>query len=188
VNTAIETRTVDKAVLIRVAAGRTACTIVARILRYVQSRIMSPLNLSIKQFYIQHLFRSMARLDVPTFEDSAIQRQLESTWSTSWGSSIAWSTVCMTTGVAMTAIRLVSQLSVLSAVLREQQDGSLLAILTFVQSLSDWYNSRLRMPLSSSGMSTINVLNIYLSQGCSLGCNHDQCRLYPNAGSQEACQ
>jgi hypothetical protein len=187
VNTAIETRTVDKAVLIRVAAGRTACTIVARILRYVQSRIKSPLNMSIKQFYAQHLFRSMARIDVPTFEDSAIQRQLESAWSP-WGSSIPWSTVCMTTGVAMTAIRLVSQLSVLSAVLREQQDGPLLAILTFVQSLSNWYNSRLRMPLSSSGTSTVNVQNIYLSQTCSLGCNHDQCRLYPNAGSQEACQ
>jgi hypothetical protein len=187
VNTAIETRTVDKAVLIRVAAGRTACTIVARILRYVQSRIMSPLNLSIKQFYIQLLFRSMARLDVPTFEDSAIQRQLESTGSASWGSSVAWSTVSMTTGVAMTVIRLVSQLSVLSAVLREQQDGPLLAGLTFVQSLSNWYRSGPR-GLSSSGMSTVNVLNIYLSQTCSLGCNHDQCRLYPNAGSQEARQ
>ncbi|KAJ8582269.1 P-loop containing nucleoside triphosphate hydrolase protein [Rhizopogon salebrosus TDB-379] len=179
VNTAIETRTVDKAVLIRVAAGRTACTIVARILRYVQSRIMSPLNLSIKQFYIQHLFRSMARLDVPTFEDSAIQRQLESTWSTSWGSSIAWSTVCMTTGVAMTAIRLVSQLSVLSAVLREQQDGSLLAILTFVQSLSDWYNSRLRMPLSSSvwAATTTNVDYIRM-QGLKKLVNKDVRKLY----------
>ncbi|KAJ8595027.1 P-loop containing nucleoside triphosphate hydrolase protein [Rhizopogon salebrosus TDB-379] len=165
VNTAIETRTVDKAVLIRVAAGRTACTIVARILRYVQSRIMSPLNLSIKRFYIQLLFRSMARLDVPTFEDSAIQRQLESTWSASWGSSVAWSTVSMTTGVAMTVIRLVSQLSVLSAVLREQQDGPLLASLTFVQSLSNWYRSGPRGLSSSVWAATTTNVDYIRMQG-----------------------
>jgi hypothetical protein len=164
---------VDTAVLIQVAVGRVACSIASRILQYVQSRIMTPLNMSIKQFYARHIFRSMARLDVPTFEDPAVQRQLDATRSTPWSSSVAWSTVCMTTGIAMTVIRLVSQLSVLFTVLREQQDGPLLAILSFSQSLFDWYNARLGM-FDSLSRSLVNALNIYLNRACSLGCNHDK--------------
>ncbi|OJA13412.1 hypothetical protein AZE42_05944 [Rhizopogon vesiculosus] len=142
VETAIETRTVDTTVLIHVAAGRIACTIASRILQYAKSRITFPLNMSIKQFYAGHIFRSMARLDVPTFEDSITQRQLQSAWTAPWGSSVAWATVQMATGIVMTVIRLVSQLSVLFAVLREQQDGPLLAVLSFSQSLFTWYSAR----------------------------------------------
>ena len=114
---------------------------------------MIPLNTSIKQFYADHLFRAMARLDVPTFEDSAVQRQLESAQSSPWGSSVAWTTVQMVTSIVMTGVRLFSQLSVLFSVLREQQDGPLLAMLSFTQAIFNWYCDRQGV-LSSLGRST----------------------------------
>ncbi|KAG1746810.1 P-loop containing nucleoside triphosphate hydrolase protein [Suillus lakei] len=141
VETAIATRTVDTTVLIHVAVGRVACTVATRLLQYARSRIVIPINMSIKQFYAGHIFHSMARLDVPTFEDSAVQRQLESAWASPWGSSVAWQTVQSSTNVVMTVIRLLSQISVLFAVLREQQDGPLLAILSFSQSIFQWYST-----------------------------------------------
>ncbi|KAG1765412.1 P-loop containing nucleoside triphosphate hydrolase protein [Suillus occidentalis] len=117
VETAIETRAVDTTVLIHVAVGRVACTVATRLLQYARSRIVIPLNMSIKQFYAGHIFHSMARLDVPTFEDSAVQRQLESAWASPWGTSVAWETI-----------------SVLFTVLREQQDA-------FSQSIFQWYST-----------------------------------------------
>lgn len=141
VETAIETRAVDTTVLIHVAVGRVACTVATRLLQYARSRIVIPINMSIKQFYAGHIFHSMARLDVPTFEDSAVQRQLESAWASPWGTSVAWETVQSSTNVVMTVIRLLSQISVLFAVLREQQDGPLLAILSFSQSIFQWYST-----------------------------------------------
>ncbi|KIJ59811.1 hypothetical protein HYDPIDRAFT_118060 [Hydnomerulius pinastri MD-312] len=142
VETAVEKRTVDKDVLLQVAAGRVACTVAERLLQYSRSRIALPLNMAIKQFYSAHIFNAMARLDVPTFEDPAIQRQLESAWSTSWKSSVAWETIEVTSNVIMTIIRVLSQVSVLIGVLRDQQDGTLLAVLSFSQSLFQWFSVR----------------------------------------------
>ncbi|KAH7911825.1 P-loop containing nucleoside triphosphate hydrolase protein [Hygrophoropsis aurantiaca] len=142
VETAVEKRSVDKHVLLNVAGGRVACSIATRLLQYFRSRLGIPLNIRIKQFYSTHIFHSMARLDVPTFEDPAVQRQLEAAWSTSWQTSVAWETVQITFTVVTTAIRLISQLSVLFSVLRDQRDGPLLAALSFSQSLFQWYSSR----------------------------------------------
>ena len=142
VETAVEKRTVDKDVLLHVATGRVACTIAERLLQYAKFRISTPLNLAIKQYYSTHIFHAMARLDLPTFEDPAVQRQLESAWSTSWRSSVAWDTVQMVSSVLMSTIRLLSQLSVLVSVLRHQRDGTLLAVLSFSQSLFQWFSGK----------------------------------------------
>jgi hypothetical protein len=110
--------------------------------------------MAIKQFYSSHIFHAMARLDVPTSEDPAVQRQLESAWSTSWKSSVAWETIEVTSNVIMTVIRLLSQVSVLIGVLRDQQDGPLLAVLSFSQSLFQWFSVR-RFAFKSLGLSRI---------------------------------
>ncbi|KAF9242363.1 P-loop containing nucleoside triphosphate hydrolase protein [Melanogaster broomeanus] len=123
VETAVESRTVDKDVLLQVAAGRVACTVAERLLQYSRSRISHPLNMAIKQFYSSHIFHAMARLDVPTFEDPAVQRQAR-----------------VTSNVIMTVIRLSSQVTVLIGVLRDQQDGPLLAVLSFSQSVFQWFS------------------------------------------------
>ncbi|KAG6371508.1 hypothetical protein JVT61DRAFT_9212 [Boletus reticuloceps] len=59
----------------------------------------------------------MARLDVPTFEDPAIRRQLQAAWSASQGSSIAWDTIRMTSDILTTVIQLFSQVSFLPIVI-----------------------------------------------------------------------
>ena len=128
----------------------------------------------------------MARLDLPTFEDPAVQRQLESAWSTSWRSSVAWDTIQMTSNVLMTAIRLLSQVSVLITVLRHQQDGTLLALLSFSQSLFQWFSGR-HSEFSSLGtfaISYVAVWRSYTQLTISVGCNNQRQRLHPDAGLQ----
>ncbi|KAN0101039.1 P-loop containing nucleoside triphosphate hydrolase protein [Tylopilus felleus] len=149
VETAVEKRTVDKNVLLNVAVGRVACAIVERLLQYSKYRVSYQLNIAIKEYYSHHIFHAMARLDLPTFEDPAIQRQLESAWSTSWRSSVAWDTIRVVSSILATVIRLLSQVSVLISVLRHQQDGPLLALLSFSQSLFHWLSGRVsRGPMS----------------------------------------
>lgn len=111
VEIAISERSVDKGVLFRVAGGRIGCAIVARIIRHFMYRLQRPLNNSIKQYYSVQVFRSMARLDLPTFVDPAVQRQTEAAWSASGQSSVAWDTINMVAGLISTVIRLISQVS-----------------------------------------------------------------------------
>ncbi|KAI8983177.1 P-loop containing nucleoside triphosphate hydrolase protein [Trametes punicea] len=134
--TAIDTRTVDKDILFRICLGRIACTIGQRLLSHARQELRQPLSRRLKQQYSLHLFQARARLDLPTFEDPLVRRQLEEASSTS--GSIAWDTLVMASGIASTAIQVVSQVSVLARVLGAQQDGVLLAILSFSASLSDW--------------------------------------------------
>jgi hypothetical protein len=123
VEVAVDKRTVDKELLLRVAGGRVSCTMASRLLSHCRDRVQNPLNKRIKQHYSTHIFRAMARLDVPTFEDSAIQRQMESAWSTTGRSSVCWDTIQMASAMMSTLTRLFSQVSVLISVLHNQRDG-----------------------------------------------------------------
>lgn len=127
-----------------VAAGRVMCTMVSRILNYGKSRVQLPLNKRIKQHYSTHIFESMSRLDVPTFDDPAVQRQLEAAWSSSGRSSVCWETLQIFMSLMSTVIKLFSQMSVLIAVLRDQRDGPLLAVLSFAESIFQWISARRR--------------------------------------------
>jgi hypothetical protein len=95
----------------------------SRLLGYCRDRVQNPLNKRIKQHYSIHIFRSMARLDVPTFEDAAVQRQLELACSATGRSSVCWDTIQMASGTMSTLMRLFSQVSVLVSVLHNQRDG-----------------------------------------------------------------
>ncbi|KAF5355839.1 hypothetical protein D9756_004318 [Leucocoprinus leucothites] len=128
VQTAVEHRTVDKSLLFRVATGRFLCSLATRVLRYTKQ----------------------PRLDLPTFDDPKVQRQLESSFPQSSRSSIAWDTVTMIFHITSTAIQLVSQLSVLIGVLNDQQDGPLLAMLSFAEAL--FQRSAIREPFFHRGV------------------------------------
>lgn len=80
----------------------------------------------------------MARLDVPTFDDPVIQRQLEKAFPPHGRSSIAWDTVTMAMHIFSTIIQVVSQAFVLVGVLRDQRDGLLLALISFAHTLLQW--------------------------------------------------
>jgi hypothetical protein len=132
-------RTVNPRSLLHVAAGRMGCKLLARFLKHLQNRVSAPLTLRIKQHYSIHIFRSMARLDFPTFDDPCVIEQLESAWSTRSGNStVAWDVITTTCRCMSTLSQLVSQTSVLVGVLSGQKDGSLLAILSFSHAIMDW--------------------------------------------------
>ncbi|KAH6911178.1 HlyB/MsbA family ABC transporter [Coprinopsis sp. MPI-PUGE-AT-0042] len=139
VELAVEKRQVDKYFLIRIAIGRTITTVTARLFSYVQSRVAIPLNLRIKRYYALRTFWAMARLDLPTFEDDLIQQQLQQSVSHSSRSSIAWDVVSTFLKIGSAAIRLISELWVLTKILEDQPDGNLLLILAAVQLGIEWY-------------------------------------------------
>lgn len=147
---AVEQRTVDKQTLFRVTSGRIACSIVDLILRHLSSLISRPLNSQIKQYYTVHMFSVLARMDVPTYDDPLIQRQLEQAFPTSSRHSVVWRTVVGCMHVVTTSVMLVSQLSVLFNVLKHQPDGPLFALLSFSQPFLKW-GSEQNHPLFTRG-------------------------------------
>ncbi|KAF8640677.1 hypothetical protein AX17_000333 [Amanita inopinata Kibby_2008] len=142
VQTALEERRVDKNVLVKVASGRLACSVSRRLLTVAQRLVEEPLNKCIKRHYSIHYFHALARLDVPTFEDAAVQRQLEQALPRSSRSSIAWDTVLAILNTSSTVLLLLSESAVLVGVLRNQLDGFLLASLSFLHSLMQWSTRR----------------------------------------------
>ncbi|KAJ7671929.1 P-loop containing nucleoside triphosphate hydrolase protein [Mycena rosella] len=134
VQTAVENRSVDRHLLIQVAASRLLCAAINRLLLHGQALLYRPLNEKIRQHYAVQTFQARARLDVPTYADSAVQRQLDNS-STSSRTSIAWNNVLTTLHLVSTGIELVSQFSVLISMLRDQRDGPLLATLSFGHTL-----------------------------------------------------
>ncbi|EPQ61192.1 P-loop containing nucleoside triphosphate hydrolase protein [Gloeophyllum trabeum ATCC 11539] len=141
VQVAVDTRAVDKQFLLRIAAGRIACAIAIRVLSHYKTIITSPLQRRIKQFYSLHIFHAMARLDVPTFEDTAVQRQLEATY-TRFGSSVAWEVIQTLFSVATVAVQLVSQVSVLVAVMHGQAEGPLISSLALLQTVFEYMSMK----------------------------------------------
>lgn len=101
----------------------------------MSKRISRPLNARIKQYYTVHMFSVLARLDVPTYDDPLVQRQLEQAFPSNSRQTVIWRTVVGVINMGSTAIMLLSQLSVLSNVLKNQQDGTLIAILSFSHSI-----------------------------------------------------
>jgi hypothetical protein len=148
---------VDKVFLFQIAAGRCFCTLLSRLLSHSKTRLGLPLNMRIKQHYSVHLFRALARLDVPTFDDPLVQRQLESASSPSARSSVAWDTVIITSRFITTALQLGSQMFVLMGVLQDQRDGPLLAVLSFTQSFLSWSNMRRSMITSGGDISHFSL-------------------------------
>ena len=126
----------DKQFLFRVAMGRMVCALVRRLATHLLSRTKLPLDQRIKAHYSAHIFEAYVRLDLPTFEDPLVRRQLEAAWGTR--SSVAWDAIQLVTEAFSTTVSLVSQLSVLRTVLRGQRDGLLIACLSFCSPLLSW--------------------------------------------------
>ncbi|KAG5646916.1 hypothetical protein DXG03_001992 [Asterophora parasitica] len=139
---AVDKRMVDKRLLVEIAASRLGCLFLGRFLRYANRKCVRPLNLRVRQFYAVHSFGAMARLDVPTFNDDAVHRQLEQAVAPNSHSSIAFDTLQTVVYGLTTLLQLLSQFSVLVGVLRGQRDGPLLAVLSFSQVLFQWSASK----------------------------------------------
>jgi hypothetical protein len=140
--------------------------------------------MSIKQLYAGHILRSKVRLDVPTSQDSAVRRQANFV-APSWGNkNVAWKTVLVLTNTLRMIIIIISQLLVMFTVLREQQGGLFLIIVGISQSVI--FASTRNDSSSSLGRSIAVALTICLTHTCSLGCDHNQSRLYSDAGPTDS--
>ena len=136
VQTAMEHRSVDKELLIYASVGRLCCAFAGHALRYFKSNVEFPLNLNIKKHYSIHIFESMARLDVPTFDDPLIQTRLDTATASSRSShSLAWDTITVVVAIFTAVVRLASQLSVLMKVVGGQRDGIFFVVMQFGQEL-----------------------------------------------------
>ena len=142
VQTAVDHRTVDSKLLVTAISGTFVSSIVLRFLHYARKQITRPLHLRIKLFYSVHIFHAMVRLDVPTFDDPAIQHQFAQAFPKHSHTTIAFSAVTLTIRLISTALQLVSHVFVLARVLRNQPDGPLLAVLYFSYSILQWSNTR----------------------------------------------
>lgn len=150
VQVAVDTRTVDRMFLTQVTGGLVFIKLTALFVNQAKVYISVPLGSRLKQYYSVHLFQARARLDLPTFDDEAVQRHLDDA-SHIQGQSVAWSTLKSIFGLASVIIQVVSQASVLWQVLKNQPDGALLAALSAVHSVSDLIYSQ-RRRVGNGGM------------------------------------
>lgn len=158
VQIAVESRTVDKELLFKISIGQLGCAIGNRLINHTKSRLTIPINARLKQHYTSKLFEVRARLDLPTSEDPAVTRQLESTLPSSYYTA-AFDTLLTVYSLFTNLIQLISMVSVLASVLRDQEDGLLLAILTLFHSVFDWM-FQLNTRRQSTGRTCVRSLSI----------------------------
>lgn len=93
----------------------------------------------------------MSRLDVPTFDDPAVQRRLQQASPNRAHTNIVVQALTTILRVFATAIQLLTQLSVLFNLLKGQPDGFLLAFLSFAHAFAQWTKSN-KPFISASGL------------------------------------
>ncbi|KAI0757785.1 HlyB/MsbA family ABC transporter [Daedaleopsis nitida] len=135
---AIDTRTVDKEQLIRISIGTGACTIASWFLSRVQRGVVHPLNGRIRRWWAVHSFHAQARLDLPTFEQGHVRRQLNQTSDNYRGQAVVWQTLELVTDILSAVMQLLAQLVVLFQVLRGHRDGVMLGLLTLFSETLYW--------------------------------------------------
>ncbi|KAI0770942.1 P-loop containing nucleoside triphosphate hydrolase protein [Trametes elegans] len=138
--TAMETRTVDRDRLLHICAGRAGCALSTHLVELSRNRVQASLAWRIRVWYDAHLFRARARLDVPTAETTAIQRQLDDVTPSTNKPPVAWETIELIIGLARTGTQVLSQVYVLGRTLSGQRDGWLLATLTLTSQSMHWFS------------------------------------------------
>ena len=156
---AIDTRTVDKDRLFRICVGRISCSVVGHLISTLNTHVVQqPLKTRIRRWYDVRLFRARARLDVPTYETTSVQRQLdEVSASGAFGRGLAQETIEMIVNTLRAMIQICTQVLVLMNVLGNQRDGMLLAGLTLSSQTVHWM-SALRVFEPARGAYTLLVL------------------------------
>ncbi|KAF8724831.1 hypothetical protein AX14_008579 [Amanita brunnescens Koide BX004] len=124
----------DKNLLIQIAIGSLLCSVLKYLSQNILKYIQMTLDSIIGRFYTVHYFHALARLDLPTFEDMAVQHQLQKVLPQT-SRSIVWQMIMAISSASFKSLTLISQVIVLISVVREQSDGPLLAILCLIYSV-----------------------------------------------------
>ena len=120
----------DTDFLTKIAGGRVLCAVAEQILDTASEKVSVTLNLRISRFYSAHIFHSMARLEVPTWDDPVVAAQMRGTRPED-EDSVAWNAIISVVQTVSFFVKLFSQTAVLVIVLHEQRDGLLLSLLSF---------------------------------------------------------
>jgi hypothetical protein len=139
VQAAVDKRAVDTHLLTRIAGGRVLCAAAEQILESASYKVSTALNWRIRQFYSTHIFHSVARLDVPTWDDPVVSAQIDAVVPKD-SNTIAWAAITSLVHTGSTIVRLFSQTAVLVGVLQEQRDGILLSLLSFAGDAITYFN------------------------------------------------
>ncbi|KAF8264169.1 P-loop containing nucleoside triphosphate hydrolase protein [Lactarius quietus] len=135
VQSAIDDRTVDAHFLFWAAGGRALCTTAEHALVYASAQVSTTIDARSQQFYSGRIFRSMARLDVPTWDDTSASSQISALRPNPGmdnTDTIAWSAILVLVDTGSAFLRMFFEAAVLFRVLWEQGDGSLLVLVSFV--------------------------------------------------------
>jgi hypothetical protein len=128
---AIDNRAVDAHLLFWVAGGRVLCTAAEHILGYVSEKVTTALEARSRKLYSGRIFRSMARLDVPTWDDPAVSSQIGGLRLGSPNTdTVAWTAIMSIVETGSAFLRMFFEALVLFRVLWEQGDRSLLVLMT----------------------------------------------------------
>ena len=128
---AIDNRAVDTHFLFWVAGGRALCTAAEHVLSFASEKVTTALDARSRQLYSGRIFRSMARLDVPTWDNPAVSSHISSLSPKTRRrepDTVAWAAIKSLVEAGSAFLRMFSEAAVLFHVLREHGDGSWLVL------------------------------------------------------------
>jgi hypothetical protein len=130
---------VDAQFLFQIAGGQALCALAEYLLRYAGTKVAVSLNGRIRRFYSARIFHSMIRLDVPTWDDPVVAAQIEELIPRG-EYAVPWVAIMNLVHTGSTILRMFSQTAVLFGVLREQNDGLLLCLLSFASDATSFFS------------------------------------------------
>lgn len=123
VETAVETRSVDMDDLFRTGVGRVLAPFASRLLMDIANSLQSRIHVRIERYYSQRAFQTIARLDVPTYNDNAsIQVSFDKLKYNGY-SEMTWNIFVNIIEMISSTINLVSQFTVLISVFRGHSEA-----------------------------------------------------------------
>jgi hypothetical protein len=190
VQTAVDTHTVDAHFLFQIAGGRVLCTAAQHLIDYATERASVSLNGCSRQVYLTHIFHATVRLDVPTWDDPTVSAHINALYSTRSPRTPVWEAITTFMDIGSAFLRVLSQTAVLVDALREQNDGLLLALLSFSSDMMSYMDmSRVYNFLSGGKFRIYLVRSIpQVNDGISLGGHHAQQGLHQNGRPQASGQ
>ena len=103
------------------------CTTAEHVLDYASIKVTSTLDARSRQIYSGHIFHSMARLDVPTWDDPVASSHIKAL-RPKLDEAIGWSSIATVMETGSTFLRTFSEAAILLRVLGQQEDGLLLVL------------------------------------------------------------
>ena len=165
VQSAIDNRAVDTHFLFRAAGGRALCTAAEHALGYASAKVSIAINERSHKLYSGRVFRSMARLDVPTWDDPSVSSQfstLRPRMPTT--ETVAWAAIMTLVEMGSAFLRMFSEAVVLFRVLWEQGDGSLIVLVSVASEALSFFTYKGGLNMGDSMSNNSFICHLTMNQ------------------------